>query len=350
MHSTIIVLTLLFGLTVVQVLLWAIFLRIGLRWAGVADVRTRRIVAATGIVVAVEGGLYGLLRLLQPPSTGIAVFLGLLEIVAVVLVPCLVVAQIFKVRFLVAFRGWLPTLIPSIGMIVVVLLVVLPFVCEVFVVSSNAMAPTLLGTHARSTCPACGRSRFCSPVEQPYGFSHSRPRDLADPIGMICENFHVTEAAAVDKKVFPPDRFVVAKFVEPRRWDMVVFRYPEDPSAVFVMRLVGLPGETIHIEDGAVWANGKRLELPTSLNGLEYLSELPELRGWRDELWGSKDRPAVLGDDEYFVLGDWSLKSMDSRLWEDGAPGHSPFAVPKSYLRGVVICRYWPPQRWRVFR
>jgi hypothetical protein len=65
---------------------------------------------------------------------------------------------------------------------------------------------------------------------------------------------------------------------------------------------------------------------------------------------GTKDRPAVLADDEYFVLGDFSAQSSDSRWWYEGAPGHNPYAVPRSHVRGVVTHIYWPPQRWRVLR
>jgi len=113
------------------------------------------------------------------------------------------------------------------------------------------------------------------------------------------------------------------------------------------MRLVGLPGESIQVDRGAVWANGDKLEPPESLQGIEYVSELPP---WHIDIWGSKDWPAVLGEDEYFVLGDFSHQAKDSRLWEYGAPGHSPFAVPESHIRGVVTHIYWPPQRWRIFR
>jgi hypothetical protein len=62
------------------------------------------------------------------------------------------------------------------------------------------------------------------------------------------------------------------------------------------------------------------------------------------------DHSARLGEDEYFVLGDFSAMSKDSRLWGEGAPGHHPFAVPESHLRGVVTHIYWPPDRWRILR
>ena len=143
---------------------------------------------------------------------------------------------------------------------------------------------------------------------------------------MICGSFHVNQVPDVPHQVFRPDRFLVAKFLPPQRWDVVVFQYPENPSTLYMMRLVGLPGETIHLEGGAVWANGNKLEPPDSLRGIEYLSEIPD---WPSHVWGSKEHPAVLGQDEYFVLGDFSPQSKDSRLWEQGAQGHNPFAVPE---------------------
>jgi signal peptidase I len=102
---------------------------------------------------------------------------------------------------------------------------------------------------------------------------------------MICLNFHVTRPLKVDRTVHSGDRFLVAKFLQPRRWDAVVFQYPENPQSLYVMRLVGLPGETIHIEDGAVWADGKRLTPPDSLRGVRYESKFPETY---IELWGTK--------------------------------------------------------------
>lgn len=55
---------------------------------------------------------------------------------------------------------------------------------------------------------------------------------------MICEdNFHVNTTTDYDEEVFAGDRILVAKFLKPRRWDLVVFRYPRDPSVNYVMRL-----------------------------------------------------------------------------------------------------------------
>ncbi|MHC4407057.1 MAG: signal peptidase I [Planctomycetota bacterium] len=339
MLSTIIVVALFLGLLIVSVILWAVFLRLGLRWAKVPDVTTRRIVLAAATVIVLQIVLDVLFRLPSPSSEARAILLAVAELAAAVLVPCLVIARVFKTRFLRSLQAWLPALLPSVVMILFVFLVLRPFLYEAFVSPTNAMAPTLLGNHWRGVCPECGQPSFCSPVHDQFG--------PPDPPRMICENFHVTQVLDVDKRVFSADRFLVAKFLTPRRWDIVVFQYPEDSSTLYVMRLVGLPGEKIRIEGGAVWANGKKLTPPDSLHGIEYLSQLPD---WYSELWGSANRPAILGEHEYFVLGDFSPQSKDSRLWEQGAPGHHPFAVPESHLYGVVTHIYWPPQRWRNLR
>ena len=195
------------------------------------------------------------------------------------------------------------------------------------------MAPTLLGNHCRGICPECGNPVFWTP-------------NLGKL--MICrDNFHVTQVTDRSDEVFSADRFLVAKFLKPRRWDIVVFRFPEDPSVLYVKRLIGLPGEEIIIKDGQIWANDEILAPPDAIHGIKYSSQFHRKTS---DIWGSPDHPAKLAKDEYFVLGDFSEQSQDSRFWQRGAPGHNPFAVPESYLYGVVTHIYWPPSRWRTFR
>ncbi|MBM3273096.1 signal peptidase I, partial [Candidatus Kaiserbacteria bacterium] len=139
-------------------------------------------------------------------------------------------------------------------LVVVAFLAFRTFGFEAFIVPTNAMAPTLLGRHWQSICPQCGAPCYCTPVDDRLAPS--------DPPRMICCNFHVAQAPNPDRHVAAGDRFLVAKFLRPRRWDLVVFRYPENPSTLYVMRLVGLPGEKIAIQNGAVWVNGARLTVP----------------------------------------------------------------------------------------
>jgi signal peptidase I len=327
------------GLLLVGILLRALLLRLGLAWAKSRKATVVRIVLATILVVALEFGLNvtagvgaSLLPVVSLPLAAVAFVAG-------VMISCAFFTTIFEISFVRSLQAWLPTLLAPVVMVALLLLVVRPFVFEAFTGPTNAMAPTLLGNHWIGTCTTCGSPSYCTPVPE-Y-------RLAVDPQNRICDQFHVTQPKPIDDEVHSADRFLVAKFVRPQRWDIIVFRYPEQPSVLYVMRLVGLPGEEITIRDGQVCAGGQVLTPPDDIRGIEYLSELD--RGFQ-EAWGSPNRPAKLADDEYFVLGDFSAQSMDSRFWEQGASGHAPYAVPESHLYGVVTHIYWPPSRWRAFR
>lgn len=334
---TLVAIALYLGLFIARAILWAIFLRVGLKWVRVPEVTTRRIVVATASVIIVQLVINILFLVLSPAQDEDQLIVGGLQFVIAVLAAGLVLRRVFKTGFFRSLQAWLPTVIPTTGMVLIMLFVVRPFIFETFFLPTNSMAPTLLGYHRRSTCPQCGRPNFGAPLDSRFA-----PPDRGP---MICENFHVHQIRNELSALITADRILVAKFLTPRRWDIVVFQYPEQPSTLHAKRLIGLPGETIHIEDGAVWADGKKLTPPNFVNGIEYQTDPfgPPAR-----VAVSQAHPAVLGPDEYFVLGDFSAQSYDSRFWERGAPGHAPFAVPESYLRGVVTHIYWPPQRWRI--
>ena len=96
-------------------------------------------------------------------------------------------------------------------------------------------------------------------------------------------------------------------FRRPRRWEVVVFRSPEDTGQLCVKRVIGLPGETVALENGQLRINGRRVSAP---GGLHY-----HLRyGDRQEL----REGCRLGPADYFVLGDNSEISDDSRSWRSG--------------------------------
>ncbi len=348
MTSTILVAALLFGLLAASILLWVLFLRLGLHWANIRDVTARRLLWATVLVFVLQVAITAVSYLVLPSDPMLALALAIGELAVSVLMPSVVVACVFKASFFRALLAWLPTLLAAFVMVPFIILVFNPYLAETFVTPTNSMAPTLLGDHWTGTCAECGSPAYCSPETRPNRSPYSRPDSFPDPPLMICrDNFHISQPADYGDQVFGRDRFVVVKFFRPRRWDLVMFRYPEEPSILYVKRLVGLPGERITIKDGRVWADGEMLTPPDSLRGINYASEMAH---WPMKLWGSPEHPAKLRDDEYFVLGDFSPRARDSRMWENGAPGHNPFAVPKSHLCGVVTHIFWPPQRWRTFR
>jgi signal peptidase I len=269
MFSTVILFALLLGLLLASLVLWALLLYLGLRWAKIKGITIRRVVSATAAAFAVHLLLGVLAGLLSPSTDRQVILVSVAQLAASALLPCLIIAYTFTSRFLRSVQAWAPTLVSPIAMAVFVLLIVRPFLVEAFLIPTNAMAPTLVGSHVKGICPECSSPTYASLASMMrYRASTPRPQ--------ICENFHISRGVDFADRAFTGDRVVVAKFMRPRRWDLVVFRKPQDPSILHVTRLVGLPGEEIHLDDGAVWANGSRLRPPESISKITYLSELPK--------------------------------------------------------------------------
>jgi signal peptidase I len=105
------------------------------------------------------------------------------------------------------------------------------------------------------------------------------------------------------------------------RGDTVVFWYPGEPTTSYIKRVIGLPGDTVSVEDGYVIVNGKKLVE-------NYIP--PEYRDDRSY------PPILIPPDQYFVLGDHRVSSNDSRAWG---------LVPKNYIYGKAVFVFWPLDR-----
>ncbi|HVU06362.1 MAG TPA: signal peptidase I [Candidatus Paceibacterota bacterium] len=110
-------------------------------------------------------------------------------------------------------------------------------------------------------------------------------------------------------------------FHEPSRGDVLIFRYPQDPSKYFIKRLIGLPGETIVVKSDSVTVMNKENPQGVRLNE-PYI---------HSRTFGNLTE--TLGPDEYFVMGDNRLVSSDSRVWGP---------LPKSDLIGRPFVRLLP--------
>jgi signal peptidase I len=141
----------------------------------------------------------------------------------------------------------------------------------------------------------------------------------------------------VSTKVEEADCIVVNKLLTPERWDIIAFRSPTDHDYIYIKRVVGLPGETVFIEDDAIFINDERQTPVGSLSRLKYTRN----RQPHQQPAGTRRDPFRLGENEYFTLGDFSEMSSDSRHWGP---------VPRGNIEGVVTLRYWPPSRWHIFR
>lgn len=147
-------------------------------------------------------------------------------------------------------------LIESIAFAFVLALLFRAFVAEAFVIPTGSMAPTLYGRNKDVVCPGCGHTYAIGASEEIDDATGSLLSMLRIEQSMCpnCRHLHNVK----DTSVFKGDRILVNKssylFGEPDRWDVIVFRYPEDTQKNYIKRLVGLPGETIRVERGDVYA------------------------------------------------------------------------------------------------
>jgi signal peptidase I len=132
------------------------------------------------------------------------------------------------------------------------------------------------------------------------------------------------------------DRILVNKFIyrftQPKRGDIIVFKYPEDKKKDFIKRLIATEGEIVNIIDGDILVNGKLVEVPQKIKQIYYYNK-------PDTIYGSDGSDIRVPEGSFFVLGDNSASSRDSRYWG---------FVPKKYLVGKAFIIYWPLNRMRV--
>ena len=114
------------------------------------------------------------------------------------------------------------------------------------------------------------------------------------------------------------------------RGDVVVFRYPKDPQQYFIKRIIGLPGERVVVRDGKIKIYNDDFKNGVEISENMYLDTTLTM--------GTKD--VVLGDDEFFVLGDNRDASLDSRSFG---------SVPKRLIVGKVWLRGYPFSQFKIF-
>jgi len=110
-------------------------------------------------------------------------------------------------------------------------------------------------------------------------------------------------------------------FKTPERGSVLIFKYPKDESKYFIKRVIGLPGETVILTDGAVTI--KNSEHPEGFALSEPYVKFPK----------SDTASFTLSEGEYFVMGDNRFGSADSRLWGP---------VPTKDIIGRPVIRFWP--------
>lgn len=110
---------------------------------------------------------------------------------------------------------------------------------------------------------------------------------------------------------------------KPLRGEVIVFRYPNDPSVFYIKRVIGLPGERVSIDRGVVTIT--RTDGTTLTLSEPYVVQ-------EDATY---TQTTTLGSDQYFVMGDNRPKSSDSRIWGP---------LPEKDITGRAFVRIFPVQ------
>ena len=155
---------------------------------------------------------------------------------------------------------------------------------------------------------------------------------IAVVLAMIIRTF-VVELYLVDGPSMRPtlqhaQRLVVNKFIyhfrAPEKGEVLILRYPKDPSRDFIKRVIAVPGDTIEIKDGNVFVNGE-------LQNEDYI--LSKCRG---------DYPkSTIPEGHIFVMGDNRNNSEDSRFPDVGF-------VPFDLIKGKAMLVFWPLDAWKT--
>ncbi|MFC1738979.1 signal peptidase I [Planctomycetota bacterium] len=178
------------------------------------------------------------------------------------------------------------------------------FVMEAYRIPTGSMAPTLKGDHYLLRCPQCGhRYEYGFDSSGNAGSGRAGIKSLSSRCPS-CGYFSTNDPIPIAKG----DRILVLKciyqFLEPKRWDVVVFKNPLDPRINYIKRLIALPGETIEIIDGDIYIDGKIQRKPPKVQeelwmpvyNNDYQPARPKQGVFNGHLWQQPFIPAASND------------------------------------------------------
>ena len=148
---------------------------------------------------------------------------------------------------------------------------------------------------------------------------------IVTPIRMFIAQPFIVSGSSMDPTFATGQYLIVDELSyhlgDPKRGDVIILRYPNDTKKFFIKRVIGLPNETLEIRDGAVTI--KNMEHPEGF----AMSE-PYIKYTKNDTMTK-----MLGEGEYFVMGDNRAASSDSRYWG---------VVPRDLVVGRALVRLLP--------
>ncbi|AMV36933.1 signal peptidase I [Planctomyces sp. SH-PL62] len=216
-------------------------------------------------------------------------------------------------------------------------LVVRGFEAQAFVIPTGSMAPTLMGRHKEVVCPQCGFLYSVNASEEVEGSGPLRP-----VYSGVCVNCRHQATRLDDAPSYKGDRILVSMFPydlpslpgasPPERYDVVVFRYPEEPEVSYIKRLVGLPGETIRIHHGDLY-----IRPPGASDFRLQRKPLEHLKGMQIPVYDDTCQPRIFRE-----RSEWRRWGPEPPTagWKVGEPG-------LSFYRCDAATEEWADLRYR---
>lgn len=132
------------------------------------------------------------------------------------------------------------------------------FIAEAFVIPTGSMAPTLMGAHKDIRCEECGYQYQCGASDEYNDVGAGTGKTVIGTTCPLCRKPQIANPKTdANQATFSGDRILVSKlayaFAQPRRWDVIVFKFIEEARQNYIKRCVGRPNETIRIREGNIY-------------------------------------------------------------------------------------------------
>ena len=183
---------------------------------------------------------------------------------------------------------------------------------------------------------------------------------IAVIVVVVVLNFVIINATipsgSMENTIMTGDRIIGLRLAyirnDPKRYDIVIFRYPDNEKSLFIKRVIGLPEETVVISEGKVYilpedadssavSDSELIDSPMMFEGTimlddSFCPETPKGGGYYDGVFR-------VPEGHYFMLGDNRNHSNDSRFWANKY-------VARDKILGKALFRYWPINKFKIFR
>jgi signal peptidase I len=224
---------------------------------------------------------------------------------------------------------------------------------EGFVIPTGSMATTLLGRHKEITCPECGIVYTVNADREVESSGNGRSTGARVEMG-TCLNCRF-EAKVGEEPSFSGDRVYVMKHGTSvpflggaahgaiKRWDVTVFKLPEEPEVRYIKRLVGMPNEVVRIEGGDLWGRPiDSLDFPRRMR-----RTLDHQQAMQTIVYDDEHRAAALLDDPRWLR--WGPATVGG--WNERAPGKFASAKNSDHWADLRYQNLVPsPEDWKAIQ